>query len=249
MTCIGFVGKSGSGKDTSAEYLVKHYGFERIAFADALKTLCASLFDVDVSLFHDVDKKDSVRIRLVNRHVDSVNHKIYEFLRRYSLRYADASINNASHLFVSIFCRENYLNDGATPREIAQLVGTEVMRNVIDDDIWIEIVRSTVQGSDTNYVLTDIRFPNELSVVDYAIGINRETEASFNHSSETHVAKIIDSLPFVIANNGTIQSLHQKVEQIKALIDDDLDLPPKLPSLRKHEGIKRQPQRSGKPRR
>src|SRR5690606_29398259 len=34
---IGLTGYAGSGKDTTADYLVEHYGFVRVAFADKLK--------------------------------------------------------------------------------------------------------------------------------------------------------------------------------------------------------------------
>ena len=34
---IGITGRKFSGKDTSGEFLVKNFGYERIAFADALK--------------------------------------------------------------------------------------------------------------------------------------------------------------------------------------------------------------------
>lgn len=43
---IGLTGKRLSGKDTAGAYLVEHYGFERVAFADKLKEGVAALFDI-----------------------------------------------------------------------------------------------------------------------------------------------------------------------------------------------------------
>jgi dephospho-CoA kinase len=41
---IGISGKYQSGKDTIAEYLITHYKFKRIAFADKLKDIAQDLF-------------------------------------------------------------------------------------------------------------------------------------------------------------------------------------------------------------
>lgn len=49
---IGISGKLQSGKDTTADYLVKKYGFIRIAFADKLKEIAKDLF------FWDGEKDD-----------------------------------------------------------------------------------------------------------------------------------------------------------------------------------------------
>lgn len=44
ITLIGLTGKKGSGKDTLGNYMVSHYGFNRIAFADPIKIICKELF-------------------------------------------------------------------------------------------------------------------------------------------------------------------------------------------------------------
>jgi hypothetical protein len=41
---VAFTGRAGSGKDTAAAHLVRHYGFIRAGFADSLKTLAANHF-------------------------------------------------------------------------------------------------------------------------------------------------------------------------------------------------------------
>ncbi len=43
MNVIGFAGKAGAGKDTSAEFL-SEFGFQRIAFADPLKRIARDVF-------------------------------------------------------------------------------------------------------------------------------------------------------------------------------------------------------------
>lgn len=43
-TIIGITGRKYNGKDTVADYLVKHHGYIKISFADPLKEACQSLF-------------------------------------------------------------------------------------------------------------------------------------------------------------------------------------------------------------
>lgn len=50
---------------------------------------------------------------------------------------------------------------GMTPRYALQLMGTECGRNQLDDDIWLHsLERRMLPGN--NYVITDVRFPNEM---------------------------------------------------------------------------------------
>jgi hypothetical protein len=41
---IGVSGAAGAGKDCSADYIIEHYGFQKISFADPLKAACAAIF-------------------------------------------------------------------------------------------------------------------------------------------------------------------------------------------------------------
>ena len=41
---VGFIGASGSGKDTASDYLVNNYGFKKMSFADPLKKMVKECF-------------------------------------------------------------------------------------------------------------------------------------------------------------------------------------------------------------
>lgn len=51
-----------------------------------------------------------------------------------------------------------------TPRFILQKVGTEAMREVIHDSIWIHSLEKKIR-KDRDYVIPDVRFPNEIAFV------------------------------------------------------------------------------------
>lgn len=59
-----------------------------------------------------------------------------------------------------------------TPRWILQQWGTEVCRQHFHDDIWIASVENKITSSNNNFVISDVRFPNEISAIKRMNGIN-----------------------------------------------------------------------------
>jgi hypothetical protein len=55
---IGMIGKAGSGKDTVADYIVRRYGFSKIALADPLKKAVQIIFDIDNETMYDREKRE-----------------------------------------------------------------------------------------------------------------------------------------------------------------------------------------------
>jgi hypothetical protein len=50
-----------------------------------------------------------------------------------------------------------------TPREFLQLIGTELFRDNIDPDVWVKSLWFRIRENlKQNWVITDVRFPNEL---------------------------------------------------------------------------------------
>jgi hypothetical protein len=57
-----------------------------------------------------------------------------------------------------------HLGYNVTPRLILQRFGTEAGRNVLGENIWVySLLRSL--DSNKKYVITDVRFPNEISMI------------------------------------------------------------------------------------
>jgi hypothetical protein len=53
-----------------------------------------------------------------------------------------------------------------TPRIVLQEFGTECMRNGFYDGIWVSIVKQQlINNPDTNFVIPDTRFPNEVNML------------------------------------------------------------------------------------
>jgi hypothetical protein len=57
-----------------------------------------------------------------------------------------------------------------TPRWVLQYWGTEVCRRSFHDDIWIASLENKIRNSKDNIVISDCRFPNEISAIKRAGG-------------------------------------------------------------------------------
>lgn len=62
---VGITGALGAGKDAVGEYLVQHYGFTRLAFADPLKQSAAALFGIDPQKWNEWKNSNSHSIKIV----------------------------------------------------------------------------------------------------------------------------------------------------------------------------------------
>src|SRR5687767_7388133 len=129
MTIIAISGKKRVGKDTFGDLLVNKYGFTKVALADPLRNLCARVFYLDPDLFVNDNKKDAP-------------------MRRISLDFHDIDairniVENEWGYEISQEAREKMEEfhgvDFDTPRDILRFVGTKLLRNIVSDDIWIEL--------------------------------------------------------------------------------------------------------------
>ena len=52
---------------------------------------------------------------------------------------------------------------GKSPRELCQLLGTEFGRTLVSQNIWVSTLEKKLDGG--NYVIDDVRFPNEAAMI------------------------------------------------------------------------------------
>lgn len=113
-------------------------------------------------------------------------------------------------------------------RRFLQALGTDVGRNMIDQNIWVRqaekaILERMEQGK--NVVITGIRFDNELEMIDrwnrtrtYATSVwvdrpAQEQTKAIEHASEQLSS---DGFDLVLTNDGTIEDLQKKVDDVLA---------------------------------
>jgi hypothetical protein len=77
-----------------------------------------------------------------------------------------------------------------TPRWILQYWGTEVLRGAFHDQIWIASLENKMRKTRDNIVISDVRFPNEITAIKNAGGkvirIKRGPEPEWYHHAESY---------------------------------------------------------------
>ena len=125
-----------------------------------------------------------------------------------------------------------------TPRWVLQWWGTEVCRKAFHNDIWIASLESRLRNSNDNIVISDCRFPNEITAIKAAGGkviwvqrgelptwhimaakANRgdtfaaeKLKALGVHASET--AWVGTDFDAIVDNNSTVDDLYKQIAKI-----------------------------------
>jgi hypothetical protein len=114
-----------------------------------------------------------------------------------------------------------------TPRWAMQIIGTDLFRKHFNDNIWIYALEKRLsENKDTNFVISDARFPNEIeflkSMNTTLIYIEREEPEEWFYNldkvpKDLHISEYawIKYLPEIcIKNKGTKEELYRNFEQI-----------------------------------
>lgn len=208
---IGISGKIGSGKDTLAEMLMdrmRSHNFQVRKFAGKLKEMVAILTGCSISDLEDQDFKNKRLPALWTK------YELLDFLRPTGIVYgslaeaAKAPSSNSQHSYTIRESRMTY-------RELLQKLGTEGVRNVIHPNAWVNALIGENRGQ--NWIITDVRFPNEADAVKATGGvmirIERPGGIVDNHPSETS----LDNYPgfdFLVSNSGDLNYLSNQAKDI-----------------------------------
>ena len=116
-------------------------------------------------------------------------------------------------------------------RILLQIYGTNIIRDRIDKNYWINLIKERCLASKADVrIITDVRFPNEIDdIIDedkyhtIPVRISRlikREDGFYQHPSET----ALDTYPYfhyTIDNNGTLEDLK---ENAKLLIGETMDI-------------------------
>lgn len=128
-----------------------------------------------------------------------------------------------------------------TVRDLLQRMGTEAGREQIHPDIWVNALfskykqqelgediedgtRYMVKGDYPNWIITDVRFPNEVKAIEdrggVVIKIHRPGLESSRHESE--IALDNWNFTYKITNDGTKEELYRKLVDIYSKIKNQM---------------------------
>jgi hypothetical protein len=224
---IGICGQAGSGKDTAADFFVKHAGFVKVAFADPMKRICQDVFDfTDEQLWGPSECRNAPDPRYIRNagFLDENGDPASEFLTpRFALQqlgsewgrncYQDTWVRYALRVHEKLQTGEYYYD---VKTGLRALVGVGSF-----DQHGQEMVRPK-----TNVVISDVRFKNEIDAIKGAGGkVIRMLRgkglegAAGQHGSETEQAGIpLDYFDLVVDNRTwTLDHLETFIRETAAM--------------------------------
>lgn len=218
---IALGGRRFSGKDTAAEGLIDRHKFVRVGLADKLKDICAKVFEIYRPDMDNPDLKEkqfTVPICIRSSH-------IHDLLDQLETDGFPVTENNWRAI-----CKDFIGKKLFSIRECLQVVGSDICRTHIADDIWLEYVRKIFEKEDRDIVVTDARYKNERdflkSMGAILILVKRKmadntVQATDLHISENQLGNEED-YDVVLNNNTTITELQSSISMWWTLKKDGL---------------------------
>lgn len=235
---IGINGKIGSGKDTIGkiiQYLTYPYDIDIQTYLNKevngqfeIKPNMHSVPNVEIKKF--AGKLKQIASILTGIHVEKFEDQ--EFKKEdlgieWSYPYPGEYYEDGAPVMVSM-----------SIRQLLQKLGTEAMRDGLHTNVWVNALFAdykakwvptgdaveedevSLEKEYPNWIITDMRFPNEMKAVEKRHGITirvtRPVKKSKNtprlHPSETALDKA--KFDYEIINDGTLEELVKKVREI-----------------------------------
>lgn len=167
---IGFAGRCRAGKSELAK-VCETKGYKKLYFALPLKQLCADILDMSIDGLNQA-KNDNIPIQL------TIDDDICTILSEET----EIPLDTTKEL-----CNGKYIH---TVREMLQFIGTDYIRKY-NMDWHVNKIKQMIEEN-TNYVIDDVRFPNEKKMIEDLGGdvwfVSRTTLDNIsNHESETSI--------------------------------------------------------------
>lgn len=191
---IGLAGRMRSGKTELAK-ICENFGYERLYFALPLKRLCADLLDISIEELNKA-KAEKYNIGV------TIGKDMCEIL---------ADETGIPIDIVTKTCEGVVIKD---VRHMLQFIGTDLIRKY-NTNWHVDRIREIIDKN-KNYVLDDVRFPNEKALIEELGGdcwfVTRTTLDNIsNHESETSITWN-DCWNKIIVNDSTLPILQFKWE-------------------------------------
>lgn len=253
---IGLHAKTEHGKTTFEKVVDSNYKGSvcKIAFADELKKYCALITNLPLSYFYHCKNYEwpaftSISVNdMVEKLFDSI-HKIVpdkvsdkEQLRCILEKACkDVFSNRALKFDINFGNNKSFKEDmhiyleGYTAGIFLQLFGTNIIRNYIDSDFWVKVVKKKINETSCSLVLvTDVRFTNEQkifstekihlenSLIENSLTVNsvllriERPEIIINSRDPKHISEtaLDDVEMFTMENYGTVAEYKEKVRTL-----------------------------------
>lgn len=199
---LGFGGLFESGKDSAADHLVDTYGFAKVNMSTPIDACLIALNPIVIA--------EAVKYGFFRRLWRSLLGKQPEIrIERYRDVRERLGFTDAKKL--------------KEFRSLLQRMGVEVGREIIDEDIWVDIAERSIQElrrAGTAVCISGIRFVSELDLVTKLGGtlvwvdrpghVGQIAGGTSAHSSEHGLTA--DGFDVVLLNDSSLEGLHAKTD-------------------------------------
>ncbi len=221
---IGLIGAKGAGKTTAFEVIKELGDVQEITLASKLKDVCSQVFNIPRFHFDSHKYKEKELANPV--YLDAT--AVMDLFAEYDINPGkmEGASEGTVRAFYDEYVRPHVGKVLHTPRQVAQYVGTEVLRAYKDD---IHCTAAVAGVSKSVGVVTDLRFPNEMAFFSsrypnfipvYIANMKAEIAAgSDTHASEAHLKDLAAQADFKITNNDSIQLFEAAVRQVMEEIE------------------------------
>ncbi len=205
---IGLIGAKGAGKTTAYNAIKNILDVQEITLAAKLKDTSAQVFKIPREWFdsHEFKEKD-------------LEDPIFLQGSNLAELWALYGVTHTAGGFYDKYIRPHIGKVLYSPRQVAQYIGTEVLRAYEAD---IHCLEASKNVEKTIGVVTDMRFPNEFEFFAknyknfypiYISNIGAEVHAGMDtHASEAHLKTLAKKAYETIANNGSIREFEDAVK-------------------------------------
>lgn len=218
---IALGGRRFSGKDTAAEGLIDRHRFVRVGLADKLKDICAKVFEI---YRPDMDNPD-LKERQFSRPIIIRSSHIHDLLDQLE----------TDGFFITETIWRGICNDFMgkklfSIRECLQVVGSDICRSYVADDIWLQYVKKIFEKEDRDIVVTDARYKNERdylrSMGAILVLVKRKMADNTVQATDLHISENQlgddEDYDVVINNNSSITELQSSISMWWTLKRDGL---------------------------
>ncbi len=214
LVALGLNGNAKSGKDTVADYLIEHHKWDgKFSYARNLKDMCKHIFRLsEFQVAEQEGKKEPFAEPITFNHTHL--GAVLTWMCRTHSKISFSSEEEKRTTYAKL--TSNLGRPLSTPREILQLVGTDICRTVYPN-YHIEVLLNSLPDKG-NIVVTDVRYENEAGAVrDLGGKILRLIRPDLNLSSDMykHSSECAlndwDGFTAIISNDQDLSSLYEKV--------------------------------------
>jgi len=205
---VGLIGRKMSGKSTVAK-VFESKGYKRVSYAGPLKEIVSKTFGIPMFYFTDPEAKEKAQISL------TLNGGAVLSLLKVAEDYYPIKMDQKANAMLKacdILC--------TTPRQLLQVVGTEVFRNTVDQDYWLKAFKASLNPN-LNYICDDARFENEVDLIKSMGGKIIAIDSPGLNSNDTHASEQlpITGYDYKILNAYSVEDLRNEVLIIYNLME------------------------------